>query len=186
MSLFRKALVSESLKNKHKVHLQVEQLDERLVPAVTLSTNMLSQPSHAMAPLQARANTVTTAGVVQDDIYEDNNAMNRATAVTSTTLTNLVLLDADWYRWAAPARSGAVSYQFSVHVTSGGDQNVTVRLYNQIGGFMRAGSLSATTNVATVNFATASTSVPTNFYFQVTGTPGVSYSYYVTLTISNG
>lgn len=37
MNLFRKA--SESLKDKHKVHLQVEQLDERLVPAVTASVN---------------------------------------------------------------------------------------------------------------------------------------------------
>lgn len=39
MSLFRRARGSASLKNKHKVQLQVEQLDERLVPTVTASLN---------------------------------------------------------------------------------------------------------------------------------------------------
>lgn len=39
MNLFRNAKISESLKDKRKVHLQVEQLDERLVPAVTASLN---------------------------------------------------------------------------------------------------------------------------------------------------
>lgn len=37
MNLFRKTKASGALKDKHKVHLQVEQLDERLVPTVTAS-----------------------------------------------------------------------------------------------------------------------------------------------------